>query len=958
MKRILVSAGIIMVAISAGGAGVAHAENEVNAGIVALQAQIQALSQQVQQLQMQFNRRFVAPTASSETATSPSTGSASVSSGVTTVPVKIQAKCFTFVNNLRIGDSNPDVSYLQNMLSDEGFSIAGEEANEFSFGETTAAAVVGFQEKYQSEVLSPSGLARGTGFVGKATRAKLNLLRKCGPIIEEPPKTLLSIVPQGTLEAKQGAYYAVVFKVTGGSGNYDISGSGDIPGLSWTNTYCPPDTAGNAGYCIEMMSTDTITLFGTPSLLSKLHEREVFLVTVSASDRGPIPACQQVKVGEPSVAGTCSPTYGKESFKIIVSDGTITKKNPPVISGASGPISLQVNQEGTWTVKAYDPQGGSLTYSVVWGDEPKSIYPQSAAQPTTRNATQTATFTHTYQSAGGYTIVVYVANDYGQQARTSMTVQVGGTTADSLKILVPNGGETWYQGSTYKIWWDTNITKSPLSAKVSLLRDVVCVQAPCDAQEIPISVSELFVSDSTKSGRAWTIPSDPQLAGKFKMKVSLVYDPCPVIPGYNVRCMAMPYEVASDTSDAPFAISAGTAPFSLNVLSPNGGETWTKGTTQTIRWQDPVPVPSCIVGGPCITPLPPRYYDITLVPYYSSCTGTVCPASAYPYLAPYLIAKSVDSSSSYDWLVGNVLSANATIATPDGSYTIQICRADFTTCDSSDSYFRIVSGMTTNSSPVINGLPAVPSTIVIGQSVKFGWNATDADGDNLSWSVDWGDGIGTGVACMAPNPQNKENWTFAASHAWSVPGAYTVKATVSDCRGGSDSHTFYVTPLAIQQPVPSITVTYPNGGENWIVGEQKTLKWSLAGAPSGSYLQLSLTDGPTPIEIKGYPSPVSGEGALTYAMPTSGCWTDYCYNLKGGSYKISATLYDKQPCLGLCAPESSPAKVIAQDTSDAPFTISSRIMTGSATQMSASEMASMLQSVQNTLDSIRRQLAR
>src|SRR3989339_621172 len=54
---------------------------------------------------------------------------------------------------------------------------------------------------------------------------------------------------------------------------------------------------------------------------------------------------------------------------------------------------------------------------------------------------------------------------------------------------------------------------------------------------------------------------------------------------------------------------------SITVLSPNGGETWTKGTTQTIKWQDPVPVPSCIVGGPCITPLPPRYYDITLVPY-------------------------------------------------------------------------------------------------------------------------------------------------------------------------------------------------------------------------------------------------------------------------------------------------------------------------------------------------------
>ncbi|MDE1975418.1 MAG: hypothetical protein KGI49_02835, partial [Patescibacteria group bacterium] len=41
---------------------------------------------------------------------------------------------------------------------------------------------------------------------------------------------------------------------------------------------------------------------------------------------------------------------------------------PPVISGISSPTVLQVGQTGTWSVNASDPQNGTLSYSVDWGD--------------------------------------------------------------------------------------------------------------------------------------------------------------------------------------------------------------------------------------------------------------------------------------------------------------------------------------------------------------------------------------------------------------------------------------------------------------------------------------------------------------------------------------------------------------------------------------------------------------
>ena len=78
-----------------------------------------------------------------------------------------------FSRNLKVGTSGADVKCLQQLLNKE---VAGQVPQTGVFGVITKAAVIAFQEKYRAEVLAPSGLARGTGMVGLATRIKLNAL--------------------------------------------------------------------------------------------------------------------------------------------------------------------------------------------------------------------------------------------------------------------------------------------------------------------------------------------------------------------------------------------------------------------------------------------------------------------------------------------------------------------------------------------------------------------------------------------------------------------------------------------------------------------------------------------------------------------------------------------------------------------------------------------------------------
>jgi peptidoglycan hydrolase-like protein with peptidoglycan-binding domain len=87
----------------------------------------------------------------------------------------IQQSCVQINNNLYFGMSNNnDVKCLQQFLKNQGTAIYPEGLITGNFGSLTTAAVIRFQEKYASDILTPVGLSKGSGYVGSQTRMKIN----------------------------------------------------------------------------------------------------------------------------------------------------------------------------------------------------------------------------------------------------------------------------------------------------------------------------------------------------------------------------------------------------------------------------------------------------------------------------------------------------------------------------------------------------------------------------------------------------------------------------------------------------------------------------------------------------------------------------------------------------------------------------------------------------------------
>ena len=166
-------------------------------------------------------------------------------------------------------------------------------------------------------------------------------------------------------------------------------------------------------------------------------------------------------------------------------------------------------------------------------------------------------------------------------------------------------------------------------------------------------------------------------------------DPCPLAPVFNypiasraantgsltwvvgqieggtyVPDGAYVIQIGSDKSDQPFSLfTTQSKTPTINLTSPQGGETWVIGTQQSIQWQAPTSVTK-----------------VTIKTYYGDATPTcnkyktVCKISSS---IPSIIVKDTPNDGEYLWTVGETETMDPSYFQPNENYYIVVEDAVF-----------------------------------------------------------------------------------------------------------------------------------------------------------------------------------------------------------------------------------------------------------------------------------------
>ena len=238
---------------------------------------------------------------------------------------------------------------------------------------------------------------------------------------------------------------------------------------------------------------------------------------------------------------------GASEIQAIVAAGNAGKCRPNAVPVANAGPDLIVEANAPLTsvmldgLSSSDPDGDLLTYR--WTDEANNVVGTTAVA-TVLLPVGTRTFTLT------------VDDNHGGTASDTVTVIVHDTTAPTITVTRPNGGEKLFAGSAYTIEWTA-------------------------ADSVGISAFNVFIS--TNGGSTFNpVPGCANVNGALRSCVWSV--PGPATSGGRIFVVATDDSgnTSTDGSNANFAIAAGIG--SITLTTPNTQVDWGIGSIQQIKW--------------------------------------------------------------------------------------------------------------------------------------------------------------------------------------------------------------------------------------------------------------------------------------------------------------------------------------------------------------------------------------
>ncbi len=147
-----------------------------------------------------------------------------------------------------------------------------------------------------------------------------------------------------------------------------------------------------------------------------------------------------------------------------------------------------------------------------------------------------------------------------------------------------------------------------------------------------------------------------------------------------------------------------------------------------------------------------------------------------------------------------------------GTYLVKAMATDSKSAESAwSSALTVTITPGPNRAPNVPSIPSGPTSGVTGTTYSFSTSATDPNGDQVKYTFSWGDGTTTTTALV------NSGAAASASHKWSTPGTYLVKARAKDSKGLASAYSNSLTVTIAANRAPNMPLV-PSGSTSGITG--------------------------------------------------------------------------------------------------------------------------------------------
>jgi len=420
--------------------------------------------------------------------------------------------------------------------------------------------------------------------------------------------------------------------------------------------------------------------------------------------------------------------------------------------------------------------------------------------------------------SGSYTVCEDVMTGYDNVTPTCVAVtlecenvwDIDFTNEPSyaLRVTLPNGGETWTQGSLQTIRWEYHGDPGP-------------------------TVNINVMKGSKVLGTIPAVPAGSGGAGSYNL--TLPYK-APLGSDFRVRVTSTSNATFTDTSNNPFTIGP-----AITVVSPNGGENYLQGSTQTINWtftDNPGPTVKieALQGETVLAVISPA------TPIGSGGQGSF--NLTFPY------------------------------STPLGSeYRIRITSTAYPGCtDTSNAPFSVVPN---TSASITLVSPDGGENYLQGSKQTITWAYTGNPGPTVKIEALRGEtvlAVITPATAIGSAGSGSFNLTFPYYTPLGSDYLIRVSSTIYPSWTDTSENPFTIS--------PAITVVSPNGG-SYPLSSILPMGWTYAGNPGGT-VNIDVIKGSSTLKtLTGIPIGSGGSGWYNVTIPAS--------TPTGGDYRIRVT---------------------------------------------------------------------